>query len=192
MISEVKEILKAQGYLHKSQVYNSPHILSDLNEVYIEPKKRELYILINKDAPFSKEEIKTYQQQVSGFITLHADGILAFNINLLLFSPIGYYNKKEKDEYIDLVNSIERNKSYCRKIFLDTMAKGVDRRAELSILPFVPISFSEIETNLEQDDIQFDRIFCNQEQLYEELLKNRTELSIEKILSCIDIPKRCE
>lgn len=192
MINEVKEILETQGYLHRNKIYDDPNILSGFNEVYIEPKKRELYILISKNVPFTYEEIKEYQQQVSGFITLYASEILAFNINLLLFSPIGYYNKKEKDDYIDLVNSIERNKSYCRKIFLDTMAQDKDRKAELSILPFVPISFSETETDNNKEDSELDCIFSCKEDLYKELLKDKSDIRLEKILDCIEISKKGE
>lgn len=191
MRNRIIDILSKKNFLHISDVLgHERRILSGFRDVYFDANQKEVYILVEKNESFSVEEIIEFETQISGFITIFADEVLAYNTNLILISPLGFYNSSsdiEKNDYMDLVNRYERDKFYCRKIFLDKSAQGKYEESELSILPFVDISFESIPCEQNDDEAELNQIFENKIDIFLELIKDNHESCLANIEKMFEI-----
>lgn len=141
-LNYVAEILSSFGFtaqeFSKTKITEDGQVkykVLDFKNVYSDKLQRELYILVeNLDRIFNKEEIDDFQKKVARFIYSRPNNdALKFNINLVLICPFG--------EDISQVVSLERDKYYCRKIFINSgVTSEEDFMREVYTLPSIPIS----------------------------------------------------
>jgi len=185
VLDKVVSLLKQHGFLHMDDVIDQKlNLLQGFKNVYFDSAKSEVYIVVDKNEVFLADEIEEYETQISGFITLFANDVLTYNVNLVLISPIGFYepHSTEKQlEYMALINRFERDKYFCRKIFLDKKSRGEKEIDELSILPFNKITIEENTDYQDDDESKLAEIFKQNNALLIELTKPVSEINIELV-----------
>ena len=147
-LDSICEILNQNGYFMKkftkfiskginSKIFLTDYKTLDFDNVLSNENDTELYIIEEKaNDAFSFEDIYAMEKRISSFIfTRPNKDSLKYNINLILICPIKEMDRK-------LVITLERNKYYCRKIFINSLLEGQDFENELNVLPFLPISHS--------------------------------------------------
>ncbi len=133
MLEKIKEILISNRYIKKEfhMSYNDEKIKFDFENVYVNEKATEMYILVENN--ISNEIIESYHNRILCFQNWYDDDILIYNINLILI----YQNRKENKELHDLIYKYEQDGHLCRKIFINS--KYDFDELELDILPFKPL-----------------------------------------------------
>ena len=109
---------------------------------------------------------------------------LKYNINLILLCPLGLGSKSKQDRQgIDEIINYERDKYYCRKIFIDVSNPNFEE--ELLILPSFPLKVSFDGMMKRYDGVIQAINEILPEQLYNELKQKEIKPDIDKILSMI-------
>ncbi|MGN4584298.1 hypothetical protein [Bacillus cereus group sp. MYBK228-1] len=197
MLHKVIELLKQNGFQKKEYipnriVYNQETQKSEekairllnFDHVYLNKTETELYILIEKDTVFTHRDIKEYEKKMFNFIIWLGNKPLKYNINLILLCPLGLGSKSRQDRKgIDEIINYERDKYYCRKIFIDVSNPNFEE--ELLILPSFPlkVSFDGMMKGYDGVIQAINEILP--EQLYNELKQKEIKPDIDKILSMI-------
>ncbi|MCZ2258076.1 hypothetical protein [Sporosarcina sp. G11-34] len=190
-IEIVSQFLKDHDFLEKEylRTWSSSNAQGEKEEVsrnilpfsrvFVDKNEKEIYIIEEKSSYFTVEEINEMENGILAFIQfLSNKESIKFNINLLLLCPL---NAIDKTEEITKLLSFERSKYTCRKIILNTA--NLDFNQELAILPSFPIS---INSELSQEKVGElkDKIKeVVDETIYQELLKEKDEIDLEKILN---------
>lgn len=173
------ELLLKNEYIHKENILRKDEmLLSQFEDVYFDKQQREMYIICEKQKfDFTEESLTNYIDQmetiISGFISIYADNVLSYNVNLVLLLPIGLY--EEKPEYLEyrvtLISNYERDKYSCRKIFIDSTAKSEEEiERELNMLPFLRIN-SKQDSEPDNVEQKIKEILFNNEEFYNEMIK---------------------
>lgn len=195
-LAEVIHFFKINGFketqfIRRSQVKESTdYSILPFNNILTNENRTELYILEERvNGVFNKNEIENFEKKIAAFIPfLSNHDPIKYNINLILLCPL-HLEKKEDWRKTEIANVIgfERSKYTCRKIFLDTANKHFED--ELSLIPSIPLHVHLKFSESDQHDLTLKAKEILSTHLYEELVKEKEDIFIGKILTLLRTEK---
>ncbi|OMD41115.1 hypothetical protein [Paenibacillus odorifer] len=194
MLDHLSTLFEENGFSRMSFIQKLPYYDIELKKhsmkftdilkfdcIYADQEIREVFVIASKlKSVFTQEEIKNCEQEIANFINFHPSNSLRFNITLILLCPLNFTKKMKKipADILDVLGS-EKDKYFCKKIFLDSTNPNAEE--ELSILPLVPINISVKDKANGYSGITLKlKEFMNDE-LFKELTKIEDEPDIEII-----------
>ncbi|MFB4165328.1 hypothetical protein ACE1TI_16345 [Alteribacillus sp. JSM 102045] len=201
-LNEVTKVLENNGFKQKEFMINKSQYNSetekyehkqvsilDFKNIFTNKNETEIYLIEEKDQLFINEEVDEFEKRVAGFIAFLGNNPLKYNINLLLLCPLNLQRKgKKESEEINKLISYERNKYYCRKIFLDTANQNFED--EMSLIPSFPIKVNVEEVSKGYKGMSDAIKTIINKPLYKELIKE--EPNKEKVLESLGVQLKDE
>lgn len=186
MIIQVKEYLQENGFssINDESRYKKYIEELGLNDVYLNQKENEMYVVKGNDEPISLDEVQSCVDKIAGFTLLFPNLALSYNVNLVIICPLN--NQKVKNKLLNQSNrlNIERDKYYCRKFVLNSITKDVNE--ELDILPIRPVSLHIKEKFNGYEGLNERVLNVLGEVLFKELSRSE-KLDLDDLLKLIEI-----
>lgn len=156
--------------------------------IYINTAETEMYILCESKEAFTEKEIKEYEREIASFVIMVGNRPLAYNINLVLLCPLNLKkNQLSVNSPISRLIDMERNRYYCRKIFLDTANRNSEE--ELVTLPFLPVKI-ELDIshlNYEKTAEKIQKVIPAE--LHKELIKKESNPNLQQVVKFLEITR---
>ena len=182
----MKEYLQENGFssINDESRYKKYIEELGLNDVYLNQKENEMYVVKGNDEPISLDEVQSCVDKIAGFTLLFPNLALSYNVNLVIICPLN--NQKVKNKLLNQSNrlNIERDKYYCRKFVLNSITKDVNE--ELDILPIRPVSLHIKEKFNGYEGLNERVLNVLGEVLFKELSRSE-KLDLDDLLKLIEI-----
>ena len=167
MKSRLINLLKQYGYedfFHdKPEKMKTEHLLSFKDNIFVykeDNKEKELYCIhekkLSSDKDSYKDELKQYKkeieelvQEIYGFTVLYGNQLLSYNSVLVLICNFNPNLTEENGKFMAL---FEKNKYYCRKIFLNTSANVKQELPKKDSKRKSKVKIAEIQESSEENN----------------------------------------
>ncbi|MCQ6266313.1 hypothetical protein M1K46_11650 [Fictibacillus sp. WQ 8-8] len=187
----VQDFLTSNGYekkkFNREIIKNNVEDILPFENIYINRIETELYLIEEKNTPFTQEEIEEFENIILAFIqVLPNRNPLKYNINLLLLCPLQTDCIDKSD--VRFLVGLERNKYTCRKIVMDTSSsKDIFIKKEISLLPSFPIKVELTQSKSIKDSLIEEVKTVVNKNLYNELVKENEELNLDTVLNLLEL-----